>query len=120
MGEEIRIQSVIEALGQHAVRHPERTALLCSDQRISFGELWGRVVAAACYLSDCGVQPGERVLLDAPSVPAFAYGYFATHLLGAVAVPVDPHAPAPRREELIQRTQPIIAFGAKAIEEFAR
>lgn len=108
------MQSVIESLGQCAARHPERAALLCGDQRVTFGDLWNRVVAAACYLSDCGVRPGERVVLAAPSVPAFAYGYFATHLLGAVAVPIDPHAPAPRRAELIERTRPVLAFGVGA------
>jgi long-chain acyl-CoA synthetase len=105
------VQSVIETLGQRATRHPERVALLCGDQRVTFGDLWDRVVAAACYLSDCGVRSGDRVVLAGPSVPAFAYGYFATHLLGAVAVPMDPHAPAPRCDELIQRTQSVLAFG---------
>lgn len=105
------MQSVIETLGQRAARHPERVALLCGDQRVTFGELWSRVVAAACYLSDCGVRPGDRVVLSATSVPAFAYGYFATHLLGAVAVPIDPHAPNPHRDELIQRTQPVLVLG---------
>lgn len=108
------MQSVIEALGQRAARHPERMALLCGDQRVSFGNLWSRVVAAACYLSDCGVRSGDRVVLAAPSVPAFAYGYFATHLLGAVAVPMDPHAPAPRRDELIGRAAPKLIFCEKA------
>ena len=102
---------MIETLSQRAARHPERVALLCGDQRVSYGELRSRVVAAACYLSDCGVRPGDRVLLAAPSVPAFAYGYFATHLLGAVAVPINPHAPAPHRDELIQRTLPVLTFG---------
>jgi len=108
------LKTVVEALGQRAARHPGRTALLCGDRRVSYGELWSRVGTAACYLSDCGVRPGDRVMLDAPSVPAFVYGYFATHLLGAVAVPFDPHAPALRREEIVKRTQPVLAFGVDA------
>jgi len=88
--------------------------LLCAGERVSFGELWSRIAAAACCLSDCGVRAGDRVLLEAPSVPAFAYAYFATHLLGAVAVPMDPNATAARRAELIGRTRPAIAFGAAA------
>ncbi len=108
------MQSVIETLGRRAALHPERDALIASDQRVSYGELWARVMTAAYELANCGVGHGDRVLLAAPSVPAFAYGYFATHLLGAVAVPVDPHAPMPRRDELIQRTQPVLAFGIEA------
>ena len=108
------MQSVVEALRQRAARHPERLALLCGDQRVTYGELWERVVASACYLSECRVRPGERVLLAAPSAPAFAYAYFATHLVGAVAVMLDPHAPASRREELIRRTQPVLEIGVDA------
>jgi len=108
------MQSVIESIGQRAALHPGRLALVCGDRCVSFAQFWDRVVAAACHLSDCGVRPGDRVVLAAPSVPAFAYGYFATHLVGAIAVPLDPHAPAPRRDELIQRTQPVLAFGMDA------
>ncbi|MDH5579734.1 MAG: long-chain fatty acid--CoA ligase, partial [Betaproteobacteria bacterium] len=105
------MQSVIEQVGQRAARHPERVALVYGDTYVSYGELWSRIVAAACYMSDSGVRAGDRVLLAAPSVPAFAYGYLATHLIGAVAVALNPHAPASRRAELIERTQPVLAFG---------
>jgi long-chain acyl-CoA synthetase len=114
LSEDVQLLSVIEALGQRAARRPERVALLCGDQRVTFGELWSRVVAAACYLSDYGVRSGDRVVLAAPSVPAFAYGYFATHLLGAVCVPIDPYAPTLRRDEMVRRTQPVLAFGVDA------
>jgi long-chain acyl-CoA synthetase len=108
------MQCVIETLCQRAERQPERLALACGDQRVSYGEFWNHVLSAACYLSDCGVRPGDRVLLSAPSVPSFAYGYFATHLVGAVCVPIDPHAPTLRRDEIVRRTQPVLAFGVDA------
>jgi long-chain acyl-CoA synthetase len=103
--------SIVEALRARAAAHPDRLAIACAEQHISYGDLWSRVVTAACHLSDQGVQPGQRVLLVAPSSPAFAYGYLACHLLGAVAVMLDPHAPAARREELVRRTAPALEFG---------
>jgi long-chain acyl-CoA synthetase len=112
--QEIRVQCVIETLRQRAMQQPERVALVCGDQRVSYAEFWNHVVAAASHLFDCGVRPGDRVLLAAPSVPAFGYGYFATHLLGAVCVPIDPHAPTSLRDEIVRRTQPVLAFGVDA------
>lgn len=106
------MRTVIEALRERAARHPERLALVVGDHRVSFGELWGHVNAAAGYLSDCGVRPGVRVALAAPSAPDFVYAYFATHLLGAIAVPFDPNAPPPRLDALLRRTEPILALGA--------
>jgi len=93
--------------------HPERDALIVGTRHVSYGELWTRVVSAARELADCGVERGDRVLLAAPSGPAFAFGYFGAHLIGAVAVPLDPHAPIARRDELMQRVVPKVAFGSK-------
>lgn len=104
------VASVVEAIGQHARREPERVALLCGEARVTYGVLWRRTLAAACHLADRGVRPGDRVLLPAPSVPAFVYGYFATHLLGGTAVMLDPGAPTARREALVQQTRPAFAF----------
>ena len=108
------MQSVIETLGRRVAIHPERDALISGDLRVSYGELWARVRAVAKELASCGVCPGDRVLLSAPSAPGFAYAYFATHMLGAVAVALDPRAPAARRDELIARTAPKVAIGADA------
>jgi long-chain acyl-CoA synthetase len=103
--------SIVEAIGQRAVQHPDKVALHCGDQQVTYGQLWSRVNAAACYLADNGVRPGERVLLPAPSVPAFVYGYFATHLVGGIAVMLDPNASVARREDLVRRTRPALTFG---------
>ena len=108
-------QSVIEALRHRAERQPERTALLYGERRVSLGELLSRVETAAVHLSERGVRPGERVMLDAPSAPAFVFAYFATHLIGAIAVPVDPSSPASRREELSRRVSPALTLTADAL-----
>src|SRR5919108_6593773 len=114
MNQPPELRPVIAALAERAARHPDRAALLCAEQRVSYGQLWSRVMAAAQRLAASGAGPGERVMLDAPSVPAFVYGYFAAHFLGAIAVPFDPHAPAARREELVRRVQPTLAVVADA------
>ena len=107
-------ETVVGSLARRSSAHPSRAALMVGGERVSYLELWQRSSAAAQQLEQWGVRQGDRVLLAAPSTPAFAYGYFATHLLGAIAVPLDPHAPEARREELVRRAAPRLAFGAKA------
>jgi len=107
--------SLVEALAERAARHPARDALIAGARHVSYGEFWERIVAVAHDLAASGVRPGDRVLLAAPSVPEFAYGYFGAHLLGAVAVPLDPNAPQGRLEELIQRAAPKVMFAAQAV-----
>lgn len=101
-------------LRQRAASRPEHDALIAGDRRVSYGELWDKVVSTACMLVDEGVQPGDRVLLAAASRPAFAFGYLGTHLAGATAVPLDPAAPAARRDDLIRRSRPKLSFGTRA------
>ena len=105
------LKSVVETLGRRAALHPDRVALIAGPQQVSYRELWERTLAAAQEFSRCGVSRGDRVLLSAPSVPAFSYGYFATHLLGAIAVVLDPNAPPTRRDELYSRTTPKLVIG---------
>ena len=109
--EGIAINSIVEAVAERAARHPDRAAVIAGARRVTYGRLWERARAAAGAFARAGVAPGDRVLLAAPGSPSFAYGYLGAHLLGAVAVPLDPHAPAPRREELIRRATPKLAFG---------
>jgi len=109
--EDVPISTIVEAFAERAARHPDRVALIAGARRVTYGRLWERARAAASDFARAGVAPGDRVLLSAPSSPAFAYGYLGAHLVGAVAVPLDPHAPAPRREELIRRASPKLAFG---------
>ena len=106
---------VVQSIRERAHAHPDRDALVKGVQRVTYGELWTRIVSAAAHLAARGVRPGDRVILAAPSTPAFVFAYFGTHLLGAVAVPVDPHAHAARRDELIKRTGAHVA----SIDEFA-
>lgn len=108
------METVIETLQHRASQHPQQVAIIADDRVVSYGELWKRVVAAACEFAHLGVSNGDRVLLVAPSVPEFAFGYFATHLVGAIAVALDPTAPTARRHELIARARPKLAFAAEA------
>lgn len=108
------MQTLIEIVGRRAAQHPMRNALIAGQRRVTYGELWVRVMAAAQELTDCGIGRGDRVLLVAPSVPAFVFGYLATHFVGATAVVLDPNAPAQRRDELIRRAAPKLVFTANA------
>jgi benzoate-CoA ligase len=66
-----------------------KTAFECGDERVSYGQLRERVNRLANALSKLGVRPEERVALLLPDMPEFAYGFFASIKIGAVAVPMN-------------------------------
>jgi len=61
--------------------------------RLSYAELTQKIIQSAKYLSENGASAGQLVILSAPQTATFVYCYFALHLLGAIAVPVDPQLP---------------------------
>jgi len=72
-----------------AARDPGRTALVCGERRVGFGELDRAANTMAHALAACGAQPGDRVsVMLGNSVEGFAVWHGVTRL-GALVVPVS-------------------------------
>lgn len=67
----------------------ERIALFAGDRSVSYGELWSSLVQVSAALRRLGVEPGERVGLMLPNVPAFVQAYFGILAAGATVVPLN-------------------------------
>ncbi|HXL90244.1 MAG TPA: AMP-binding protein [Streptosporangiaceae bacterium] len=80
----------------HSQSSPGRTALCgTADQEWGYGTLGGHVAGIAAWLrQEAGIEPGDRVLLIAPSTPEFVAAYYAVLSAGAVAVTANPMSTA--------------------------
>ena len=68
-----------------------RIAIISDDTRWSYAELAGQINRIANVLTrDCGLVPGQRVLLRAPNSPMLVAAYFAVIKAGGVAVATMP------------------------------
>ena len=68
----------------------DTVAILCGDERVTYGELFARACGAATALRDLGVERGERVLLVMDDNPGFPAAFLGAMRIGAVPVPVNP------------------------------
>ncbi len=75
-------------LSQRAVRHPDRTAVIFGEQKRSFRELDTRSHRLAHALIDCGLKPGDRVILYIGNSVALIEAIAAVWKAGGVVVPV--------------------------------
>ncbi len=80
--------SIASILAESAVRHADRTALVLSDQRTTYADLWADARRFAASLRARGIGPGDRVAILIPNVPDFPKTYYGALALGAVVVPV--------------------------------
>jgi 2,3-dihydroxybenzoate-AMP ligase len=78
--------TIAQMLARSAARHPEKTALVWADQRLSYRDLVETSDRLACRFLDAGIKPLDRVVVQLPNGPAFVHTYFALTRIGAIPV----------------------------------
>ena len=68
---------------------PERIALAWGEERITYGDLAGRIRRLGHALSSFGIGRGDRIGWLGPNHPAFLETLFAASTLGAALAPVN-------------------------------
>lgn len=85
-------------LEQDARLYPDKTAVVCGDERCTYADLQARVERR---VADYGsLQKGQIVCLRAHSDIDFLVSYFALHRCGCVAVPLEQSLPDDAYERL--------------------
>ncbi len=73
-----------------AAKYPEQAALRVNGQGITYAQLHGMAAKVAGALRANGIQPGDRVAIILPNVPAFPVVYWGILLAGGTVVPMNP------------------------------
>ena len=106
-----------------ARRVPERVAVACGAERLTFGELNARSDRLANALLGRGLRSGDRVVLYLGNGLPFVELFLAAAKAGAIAVPVPARLVGPELRYIVGDTRPFaIAFegSARPIVETAR
>jgi long-chain acyl-CoA synthetase len=82
----LNLSSVLE----HTARlTPDRIAIICGPQQLTYAELDAKATQVAAGLHALGIRAGEHVALSCPNVPWFPIAYFGILKAGAAVVPVN-------------------------------
>ena len=73
-----------------AQTNPDGVAIKLDDAELTWSQLHGLAAKAAGALKAAGLQPGDRVSLILPNVPAVPVLFYGTLLAGGVVVPMNP------------------------------
>ncbi|MEV6342400.1 (2,3-dihydroxybenzoyl)adenylate synthase [Actinoplanes sp. NPDC051851] len=79
-------QTLHDLLDESARKHPERTAIVDRNRRITYGELEHNVGRLAAGLDELGIRAGDRVVVQLPNVAEYFDVIFALFRLGALPV----------------------------------
>lgn len=112
------MESIEEYLSKFAKEAPNKLAVIVKDTYTSYEQLWKEVQGLAYYLkTDCEVERGDRVVVKASQTLSYVISYFATHLAGAVFVPLEKNIPDNKAVEIIEETDAKIYISNIAIEK---
>src|SRR6478735_4842251 len=76
-------------LEDSATNHPDRTAVVLGDTRLSYAEVDSFANMVANLLVSRGIQPGDKVALTCPNLPYFTVVYYGILKAGATVVPLN-------------------------------
>lgn len=85
-----RGETFSQVLGSRAEAQPDAVAVIGMDQRWTYGELLQKAETAAAGFLALGLKPGDRVVVQLPSLPEFLsviFGLFRAKMIPVYALP---------------------------------
>ena len=76
-------------LERSAAEHPERTAIVFGDTRLTYAQVNGAANQVANLLVSRGIKPGDKVALSCANLPYFSTIYYGILKAGATVVPLN-------------------------------
>jgi acyl-CoA synthetase (AMP-forming)/AMP-acid ligase II len=99
----MRLETVLHA---QAVRYPDKIALVCENERISYRDLDGRILRVASGLKERGLGAGDRIVVFLSNGVEIVELFYAAFALGAIVVPVTTRLTPNELQHICADSQP--------------
>lgn len=73
----------------HKKNLPAFAQKIVTDKKITYRQLWEKVVQVSNLLVNLGVNRGDRVGILMPNIPQFVFVYYGSIMAGAICVPIN-------------------------------
>jgi len=104
-------------LQQAATQYPNKVALICGDNRITYREFGEQVRQLALYLLSIGVKHGDRIAYIFPPRPEFFYLYMAASQIGAIVVGMSTRHTPNEMEYVLLNSEAEVIFTVASMYE---
>lgn len=107
------IKTVTQRLRDSVGVYPDKTAIVCGAQQLSYQELHDRTMALASLLVEAGLRKGDRVGCLLRKTPETIVCFLGAMAAGGVFFPLDPNMPQQARQASLAATRPGALFVAR-------
>jgi len=107
-------------VARSAQQHPEALALICEQQKLTYGELARRVNHVTKLLREKGIKPRDKVIIIFENSIEFYIAYYGAWQAGAVVAPVNTFLAERELKHIVHDAQPAAIVGNSSIIEAYR
>jgi long-chain acyl-CoA synthetase len=101
-------------LRDSAARNPQKLAVICRDEAVSYEVLEHSTDDLARWLLREGLEPGDRLAIHWCNSVEVVYLYFACFKAGLIAVPINNRMKAPELAYVLAHSKAKLCFRAGA------
>lgn len=110
--------TIVEKISMHAKEHPDKLAVVFEKEQITYGELWEKIEKFAGVISEMGIRPGDRVIVQAAYTNWFVISCYGCHLAGAVFVPIEKNVDKNKVEDIVTRVDATLIISNYAFDQY--
>jgi acyl-CoA synthetase (AMP-forming)/AMP-acid ligase II len=88
-GRDTQLETIPAAVAASIAARPDAEAVVEPGRRVTYRELGERVLASTRAMIAAGVQPGDRVAIQAPNGTGWIVAALGAHAAGAAIVPIN-------------------------------
>ncbi len=97
-----------QMLARSAQKWPERIALICNNEQITFDQLYQEASAVSYFLQEQGIKPRDKVMILYENSLNFFRAYHGAWQMGAVVIPVNTFMHERELEHVMHDCQPTV------------
>tara|TARA_R110002110_G_scaffold119854_1_gene294573 strand:+ start:1400 stop:2962 length:1563 start_codon:yes stop_codon:yes gene_type:complete len=106
-------ETVVDRIRANAKAHPDHCALMCGEDRLSWGDLDARINKVANHLLQLGLRKGENVAIISPSSLAYAELFMGILRAGGCVTPLSSMASSLALHKMLTDCKPKAIFVAE-------
>lgn len=110
---------VIQRVIEYGEQYPDKLAITdcAEDNGLTYGEFVRKIRECAESLLDKGIAKGDRVMICGLCRKEYVIGYFAIHMIGAIAVPYEKHIDQEKFSYMIKHVNAKLVLADMEVKE---
>lgn len=104
------MDSIVQAVFEHSLLTPDKTAITVDDNKISYQELAEKIRIFSGSLKSRSVRKGQRIAIEADNLISYFAAFLGCQLSGAIAVPIEKNISIYKLQDILKSTKPSLVF----------